>query len=152
MLSIENFVLKKPLYSRWYKETMFCSYCRFIYKAFLNKELLQGCLSRILTIGIEHLVCYDESCTPLYLLVKSIKNRQLFMLSIENFVLKKPLYSRWYKETMFCSYCRFIYKAFLNKELLQGCLSRILTIGIEHLVCYDESCTPLYLLVKSIKS
>ena len=57
MISIESFFLEKPLYSRWYKETMFCNYCRSISKALLNKELFHCRLSRILTIAFELLVC-----------------------------------------------------------------------------------------------
>ena len=55
------YVSEKPLYSGWCKETMFCNYCRSISKALLNKELFHWCLSRILTIAIEHLVCGKPS-------------------------------------------------------------------------------------------
>ena len=62
-----------------------------------------------------------------------------FTISIESFVLGKRLYRGWYKETIFCSYCRSISKALLNKELFHWCLSRILAIAIEHLVCGKPS-------------
>ena len=56
-IEIEIFVLEKALFSRWYKETMFCNYCRSKNKTLLNKELIHWRLSKILIIAIELFVC-----------------------------------------------------------------------------------------------
>ena len=76
-----------------------------------------------------------------------VYDRHFFTISIESFVLEKLLYSGWYKETMFCNYCRSKNKALLNKKLFGWCLSRILTKAVKHLVCVKSSKVMNYVLL-----
>ena len=81
---------------------------------------------------------------PLKILLKTKLERAVygghfFTISIESFVLEKPLHSGWYKKLFFSNYCRSINTALLNNKLFHWCLSRILTIAIELLVSGKDS-------------
>ena len=63
-----------------------------------------------------------------------------FTIRIESFVLEKPLYSGWYKKTLFCNYCKSTtITGLLDKELIHWYLSNILIIAIKHSVCLKPS-------------